>query len=89
MGTLTCSRCKATTEADSIDEGRSRLDHGIGIYKGKPCEDGKAELFFTGNEQKTPKKTSSSTESQSKVKKTIGDTIKKSKEVLFKSNKTE
>jgi len=84
MGTLTCSRCKATTESDSIDEGRSRLDHGIGIYKGKPCEDGKAELFFTGKQ--TPKETSSTetTESQSKVKKTIGNTIKKSKD-LFKS----
>ncbi len=87
MGTLTCSRCKATTEADSIDEGRHRLDHGIGIYKGKPCEDGKAELFFTGNkQQKTPKETSSTTESQSKVKKTIDNTIKKSKD-LFKSKK--
>jgi len=87
MGTITCSRCKATTEADSIDEGRKRLDHSIGIYKGKPCEDGKAELFFTGTEQKTPKKTST-TESQSSTAKKIGNTLKKSKEVLFKS-KTE
>jgi len=86
MGTLTCSRCKATTQADSIDEGRSRLDHGIGIYKGKPCEDGKAELFFTGK-QKTPKETTT-TESQSKVKNKIGNTIKKSKD-LFKSKNTE
>ncbi len=84
MGTLTCSRCKATTEADSIDEGRSRLDHGIGIYKGKPCEDGKAELFFTGKQ--IPKETST-TESQSTAKK-IGNTIKKSKD-LFTIKKTE
>ena len=51
MGQLTCSRCNATTKADSIEEGRDRLDHSIGIYKGKPCEDGKAELFFTGKQK--------------------------------------
>lgn len=48
MGTLTCSRCNAKTKADSIEEGRKRLDHSIGLYLGKPCEDGKAELFLTG-----------------------------------------
>lgn len=44
---LVCSRCNAKTNADSIEEGRKRLDHGVGLYIGKPCEDGKAELFFT------------------------------------------
>ena len=53
MGTLVCSRCKAKTEADSIEEGRKRLDHGIGLYIGKPCEDGKAELFLTGAKKVT------------------------------------
>jgi len=51
-GILTCSRCKATTLADSIETGRRKLDHSIGIYKGTPCEDGKAELFFTSDEKK-------------------------------------
>ena len=46
-GVLVCSRCKAKTTADSIEEGRKRLDHGVGLYIGKPCQDGKAELFFT------------------------------------------
>jgi len=50
MGTVTCSRCNAKTTADSIKNGRGKLDHSIGLYKGKPCEDGKAELFFTSNE---------------------------------------
>ena len=52
MGTLVCSRCRAKTEASSIEDGRKRLDHGVGLYIGKPCEDGKAELFFTGTEKK-------------------------------------
>lgn len=60
MGVLVCSRCKARTEADSIEKGRKRLDHGIGLYIGKPCEDGKAELFFIETTQKA-KKTSSTT----------------------------
>lgn len=53
MGTLTCPRCRAKTQADSIDEGRCRLDHAIGIYLGKPCYDGLVELSFTGTEKKT------------------------------------
>jgi len=57
MGVLVCSRCKATIKADSIDEGRKRLDHGVGLYIGKPCEDGKAELFFTGEQKKQISKT--------------------------------
>lgn len=47
MGIVTCSRCKATVVADSIEKGKRKLDHSIGIYKGTPCEDGKAELFFS------------------------------------------
>ena len=58
MGTLVCSRCKAKTIADSIEEGRKRLDHGVGLYIGKPCEDGKAELYFTGGTDKVKKITS-------------------------------
>ena len=53
MGTLFCPRCKAKTKADSIDEGRSRLDHAIGLYVRKPCYDGLVELSFTGTEKKT------------------------------------
>lgn len=48
MGTLTCSRCRATTPADSIEEGRTRLDHAVGLGIGKPCEDGRGELILTG-----------------------------------------
>jgi len=55
MGTLICSRCNAKTEANSIEEGRKRLDHGVGLYIRKPCEDGKAELFFTGGAKKVKK----------------------------------
>jgi len=61
MGTLVCSRCKATTEANSIEDGRKRLDHGVGIYIGKPCGDGKAELYFTGTEKKDKPKTTKKT----------------------------
>lgn len=70
MGTLVCSRCKAKTEADSIEEGRKRLDHGVGLYIGKPCQDGKAELFFTGGTTETKK----STFKKSTTKKTTIDT---------------
>jgi len=55
MGTITCSRCKATVQADSIEKGRKLLDHSIGLVVGKPCEDGKAELNFTGRKVDTPK----------------------------------
>jgi len=52
MGTLVCSRCKGKTEANSIEDGRKKLDHGVGLYIGKPCGDGRAELFFTGAKTK-------------------------------------
>jgi len=58
MGTLTCSRCEATTEADSIEEGRKRLDHAKGLVIGKPCEDGKATLNFTGKVKASKPETS-------------------------------
>ncbi len=51
MGIVTCSRCRATATADSIEKGKRKLDHSIGIYQGKPCEDGKAELFFSSDEK--------------------------------------
>jgi len=53
MGILVCSRCMAKTKATSIEDGRKRLDHGIGLYIGKPCGDGRAELFFTGADKVT------------------------------------
>lgn len=57
MGTLTCPRCKATVQADSIENGRKKLDHAVGIYINKPCGDGVAELLFTGVEKlKKPEK---------------------------------
>lgn len=52
MATLTCSNCGANTEANSIEEGRKRLDHSRGLLFNKPCEDGKAELFLTGDIEK-------------------------------------
>ena len=66
MATLTCSRCKATTQADSIKEGRDRLDHAVGLSRGKPCADGKAELFLTGKVN-TPKKEKPKSEKADKV----------------------
>ena len=48
MGLLVCPRCKAKVTVDSIEKGREKLDHSIGLYIGKPCQDGKAELIFTG-----------------------------------------
>ncbi len=66
MGSLVCSRCRAKTEASSIEDGRKRLDHGVGLYIGKPCEDGKAELFFTGTEKQKDSKTKTSTKKSTK-----------------------
>jgi len=68
MGTLVCSRCKAKTEADSIEDGRKKLNHAIGLYIGKPCYDGKAQLFFTGTKKA---KTISKTTSKKTLKKMI------------------
>ena len=63
MGTLTCPRCGTHTEADSIEEGRKRLDHSRGLLFNKPCEDGRVELDFTGNvkESKLDKSKTSNT----------------------------
>ena len=77
MGTLTCPRCKATTQADSIDEGRCRLDHAIGLYVRKPCYDGLVELQFTGTEKKTVT-TTAQTEKPSK-----GNTLTNLKDKLI------
>jgi len=68
MGTLVCSRCRAKTTATSIEDGRKILDHGVGLYIGKPCEDGKAELFFTNGKTQAKKSTSKkSTEKKLKI----------------------
>lgn len=57
MPTLTCPRCNAKTECNSIEEGRPLLDHAVGLHIGKPCEDGKVELVFTGKvKTKSPEK---------------------------------
>jgi len=58
MGILICQRCKAKIECDSVEGGRKLLNHSVGLYIGKPCQDGKAELIFTGKEKpiKTDKK---------------------------------
>lgn len=59
MGKLFCPRCRATTEADSIEQGRDNLNHAVGLYIGKPCYDGKVELQYTGTEKKNiPQKSS-------------------------------
>ena len=50
MGLLSCPRCNAKTITNSIDEGRGKLDHALGLYLGKPCEDGKCELTFIESE---------------------------------------
>jgi len=84
MGQLICSRCNATTKADSIEEGRNRLDHSIGIYKGKPCEDGKAELFFTGKQKEQSKK---ETDSKPSMAKKMIDKTKQQTKDLFKFKK--
>ncbi len=73
MGTLVCSRCKAKTKANSIEDGRKKLDHGVGLYIGKPCQDGKAELFFTKSSGTEKKKSSTTTTSNKSTKKTTID----------------
>jgi len=51
MGTVKCERCGGHTEASSIEEGFSKIDHAVGLSKGKPCEPGKAELVMVGTTQ--------------------------------------
>ena len=55
MGILTCSRCKATTEADSIEEGRHRLDHSIGLTRANLVRMAKLSYSLQEN-KKLPKK---------------------------------
>jgi len=68
LGILVCSRCRAKTEAKSIEEGRKRLDHGVGLYIGKPCQDGRAELFFTNGKTEKPKKSTFKKSTEKKLK---------------------
>jgi len=56
MGLLQCTRCGASTQAKSEEEGRKRLDHSIGLTVGKPCEDGKVPLEFTPSKEDKVKK---------------------------------
>ena len=68
MGKLVCSRCGAKTEANSIEEGRKKLNHAVGLYIGKPCQDGRAELIFTNGKTQAKKSTSKkSTEKKAKI----------------------
>ena len=67
MGTLTCSRCGANTEAKSIEEGRKRLDHGRGLLFNKPCADGRATLHMSGKVE---------TDKPIEISKTIGNSKK-------------
>ena len=83
MGTLICTRCKAKTEANSIEEGRSRLDHAIGLYLGKPCYDGLVELSFIGTEKKTVTPSSQSEKPNKK------DNSKKPKDKLMTPKKSD
>ena len=53
MGRLTCPRCKATIECNSIEEGTPKLDHSIAFEKGISCCAGLVSLQF--EESKTPK----------------------------------
>lgn len=77
MGMLTCSRCKAKTETNSVEEGRKRLDHSVGLFKGKPCEDGKATLYFTGKKSKPKNKPKTETSKSNVGNKPKKDSISK------------
>jgi len=37
MVKVRCQRCHGEAEADSIDEAKNKVDHAIGIYRGRPC----------------------------------------------------
>lgn len=41
MGTYRCIRCTGSGEFADKDEAIRRLDHALGIYKGRPCAGGK------------------------------------------------
>lgn len=41
MGTYRCIRCTGQGEFADKDEAIRRLDHALGIYKGRPCAGGK------------------------------------------------
>jgi len=69
MGLLLCPRCNAKVTADSVEEGRLRLDHSIGLYLGKPCQDGKVELVFTNGDSEIIPTTISTTDKSTKKKK--------------------
>ncbi|HKZ42772.1 MAG TPA: hypothetical protein VJ044_17545 [Candidatus Hodarchaeales archaeon] len=46
MGKLTCQRCGATAEGDSFDEADARIDHALGLSKGRPCSGKTSDLVW-------------------------------------------
>ena len=51
MGTVKCERCGGHIEADSIEDAAKRIDHAVGLSKGKPCDEARAVLVMVGEPQ--------------------------------------
>ena len=51
MGTVKCERCGGHIEANSIEDAAKRIDHAVGLSKGKPCDEARAVLVMVGDTQ--------------------------------------
>ena len=51
MGTVKCERCGGHTEANTIEEAVKKIDHAVGLSKGKPCDEARAQLVMVGEPQ--------------------------------------
>lgn len=51
-----CTRCGGIAEGKTFDEASSRVNHGIGLTKGKPCHKALGKTIQTSGQEEKPKK---------------------------------
>ena len=56
MNTAKCNRCGAPATGSSFDAARSKLDHAVGLRKGKPCHDRYNKVVEINKEKPKEKK---------------------------------
>ena len=52
MGKLSCQRCGATAEGETFEEADERIDHALGLSKGRPCSGKQSDLIWEGSSEK-------------------------------------
>jgi len=48
MGVLSCQRCGATAEGETFEQADERIDHAVGLSKGRACSGKTSDLIWNG-----------------------------------------